>query len=476
MKRQLSLFKKTLGVMLVLMVGIIIISYLLVYFLMPSFYLKYKKNSIKEEINNIQKEYLDKNLHTVQEVLTDFANEKKVDLFLAAESDGEILFQVKQTEGTSFGFKTEQSISSETDYENEKIDEEYIQIDEVEQNEEGKSERLKIDYPFFLKSGNYHLEIGLPEEPLADARRVLIYIFPYALIISGLVSIMVAYIFSYYVVAPIKKMKNAAKEMEKLIQEDGVEINRHDEIGELGDSLNHLYATLKFSIESLEKQMLAMEEEKENRIQYFMNVSHELKTPLTSASALLEGMIYRIPPYQDYEKYLPKCLAILEDATSMTKKSLDLSQKEDEKSLTVSNAVSDCIHSYEMLMLSKHIMLDVDLQGDIVISTKEKSFRTVLSNIVSNAVYHTQAGGKIKISLNEQKELIVENSCIPLDKAELEKVFEPYYTNHKNVTGNGLGLYLTKHTLTVLKIPYRFVENEGKDGMQFIIGLNSVEI
>lgn len=475
MRSRLSLFKKTLGVTLALMVGIVIVSYLLVYYLMPSFYLNYKKDSIKDEIETIQQENAQKDLSVIQEILTDFANEKKLDLSLADEN-GDILFRIQQTEGTSFEFETEKNVSSKVDYEDDKIDEETIQMNEGMQDvSKNTAKRLEIEYPFLLKDISYSLTIGLSEEPLADARKVLIYIFPCALLISGLISAGVAYGFSYYIAAPIRKMKKAAKEMEHLTQTDRVVIDRHDEIGELGYSLNHLYETLKCSIENLEKQLLAMEEEKESRIQYFMNVSHELKTPLTSASALLEGMIYRIPPYQDYETYLPRCLEILQEATSMTKKSLDLLQKEEENRLHVSKVVSDCIHTYEVLILSKQIHLDVDIQNEVSILTKEKSFGTVLSNVISNAVYHTPAGGTIKIEVNSQDELMIENSCVPLSKDEQEKVFEPFYTqDSQNKTGNGLGLYLTKHTLAVLNLPYRFVENESKDGMQFIIELKTV--
>lgn len=468
-KNRLNLFKKTLFTMILLMIGIILISYLSVYFLLPSFYMEYKESRIEQEVLEIQEKCEADSLDMVQTALTGMARDKSADIKLL-DSERNIVFQINQVNGTAYDFGTEKNVNKEID--GEKVEEEYIEVEEIQENDLSEErEMLSFSYPVLFQEKSYVLDINVPKEPLEDARKVLVLIFPFALGISGIVAFGVAYVFSNYVSKPIQRMKKTAEEMEELLPEARVAIKRKDEIGELGESLNQLYETLKSSIDNLEKQMLTMEAEEEEKIQFFMNISHELKTPLMSASALLEGMIYKIPPYQDYEKYLPECLEILQNATDMTKKSLDLSanKQQETREVQMKELVQECLKGYKMLIASKQITLTIDLEEEMLVQTIDKKLRTALSNVISNAVYHTASGGRIRIYTKEQKQLVVENSCEPLSDTEVQKLFEPYSRKEGEYSkGNGLGLYLTRHTLTVLNIPYSFSSNEEGDGMQFI--------
>lgn len=469
--RRMGLLKKTLLYVLTLMTGIVLISYLLVFLLLPSFYQNYKEKRLQKEIAALQERYADQSPEEFQREAVRFAEEKHADL-MVMDVEGTVLFQISHIHGTTIGFQTEQNITTEIDGDDSKIEEESMELTDIPESDGKEQDVLAFSYPVKVSGETYTLYLELLKEPLEDARAVLARIFPYAILICSVLSVLAAFGMSYYVTFPIKKMRLAAKDMERLLPEAKVEIDRMDELGELGDSINQLYGTLKNSIQEIEQQLFSIEASEGEKIQYFMTISHELKTPLMSAIALLEGMKYNIAPYDNHERYIDECLAVLNDATELTKKSLDLSAQEEEaeRAVSVYDSIQACLNNYRILAASKQIVVNVEIDRQVVIVTKERRFRTAISNIISNAIQHTPVGRSIRIRTEEGEalQLIIENECEPLTAEEQARVFEPYYKKQTgNAYGTGLGLYLTKHMLLSLRLPYRFVPTAAGDGMRF---------
>ena len=98
--------------------------------------------------------------------------------------------------------------------------------------------------------------------------------------------------------------------------------------------------------------------------------------------------------------------------------------------------------------------------------------RHVISNLVSNAVRHSDAGSVITITCN-QRELAIENACKPLTKQQLQHVFDPFYrspdTTKKHADSSGIGLYTVKMLLDAKDLDYDFTPH-GR-GMRFVVRL-----
>jgi signal transduction histidine kinase len=109
-----------------------------------------------------------------------------------------------------------------------------------------------------------------------------------------------------------------------------------------------------------------------------------------------------------------------------------------------------------MQIRGKRLLVEKELLPTVIVSDPSVLYR-VMTNLVSNAVRYTQHGGIINISLSEER-FSIENNCAPIPDAELERLFEPFYTRSmsrdKTESGTGLGLYIVKRNLERLGIKY----------------------
>ena len=214
------------------------------------------------------------------------------------------------------------------------------------------------------------------------------------------------------------------------------------------------------------------------KIDFLRTVSHELKNPLASANALIEGIIYDVPPYnQNQKQYLLECKTFLEKAIELTKESLNLSRyeyKEEECEKNLKDVVTAVAGDYKVIIKSKQIEYSENIPDSIKIVTKVNLFSKVLANIFSNAANYTNRYGKIEVFIetnNDSNKLIIANTCTPLTEDELSKLFIPFNNNYDNDNSNGLGLYIVKQLLLILHMRYEFVPTKLGDGMKFVIYL-----
>ena len=208
-------------------------------------------------------------------------------------------------------------------------------------------------------------------------------------------------------------------------------------------------------------------------------MSHELKTPLAAATALMEGLIYEIPPYDtNQKKYLLECKGFLEKGSLLIKESLSMSQaeySEKETECNVKEIIEEVVSDYQMILRSKQINYEEAILESISFATRKGIFKKAISNIVSNAVNYTPENGNIKIYYSMDKRvLVIENSCVPISQSELECIFDPFYSGQNdNTMSNGLGLSIVKQLFELLHIGYEFVPTQDNKGMQFIIEISN---
>ena len=193
------------------------------------------------------------------------------------------------------------------------------------------------------------------------------------------------------------------------------------------------------------------------RQQFTANVSHELKTPLTSVSGYAELIRDGMVEGENISRFAGKIYDESQRMINLVGDIIKLSQF-DEKDIHVKiekiNLLSLCktvISGLESLAKKQNVT--IKLYGDDVeISGAELIVEEIIHNLVKNAVKYNKDGGKVDVSVRQCLdgiELSVADTGIGIPKEDLEHIFERFYrvdkSHSKDIGGTGLGLSIVKH-------------------------------
>lgn len=198
----------------------------------------------------------------------------------------------------------------------------------------------------------------------------------------------------------------------------------------------------------LEKKNQALQEENQRQEIFMRASSHQLKTPLSAALLLLDGMINRVGKYQDTEVYLPKAKEQLLSMRKMVEDILSLNHCRDNihlQEINVMPLLEGKLQEYRVAVSEKR--LQVSCSGDnAVIKADEYLLLQILDNLISNAVEYTPKGNRIEILVSPQ-EISIENFGVTIPEDILPHIFDPFVSgNHeRNIAGHGLGLYIAAY-------------------------------
>ena len=264
--------------------------------------------------------------------------------------------------------------------------------------------------------------------------------------------------------------------MEKLKKDSFCVVDSEDEIGMLAENINVLYDTLWHTIESLEQKIDDISTIEKDKIEFLRAASHELKTPLTSLSVMLENMQYKIGKFEDRDYYLGQASEMVMASTKLVQNILNTSKlqtiahEEQTERVDVREVLSHTIVSYEILAKAKDIQLQIQLEETYFIEINREALEKVFSNIIANAIHYTDEGKRIRVEMINRA-IRIENECMPLSKEVLAQIFKAFYRpdfgRHKKDGGTGLGLYIVHSILTNAAIDFSFTPSDL--GMEFVI-------
>lgn len=206
------------------------------------------------------------------------------------------------------------------------------------------------------------------------------------------------------------------------------------------------------------KAISAHHESQDNlRQQFTANVSHELKTPLTSVSGYAELIRDGMVEGENISRFAGKIYDESQRMINLVGDIIKLSQF-DEKDIHVKieriNLLSLCktvISGLESLAKKQNVA--INLSGDDVeISGAELIVEEIIHNLVKNAVKYNKDGGKVDVSVKQCLdgiELSVADTGIGIPEEDLDHIFERFYrvdkSHSKDIGGTGLGLSIVKH-------------------------------
>jgi two-component system sensor histidine kinase VanS len=230
----------------------------------------------------------------------------------------------------------------------------------------------------------------------------------------------------------------------------------------------------------LEDEIIRERTMEENQRLFFSAASHELKTPIAAARALVEGMIAGVGDYRDTRKYLRECLKTLDSQARLVSDILEIVKLSDKEtapvsvSLDLSELNNTVLAEYRPLAELKGLLIQGEFPRVSVLADRGLLQR-VFSNVMANAVQHTPEGGTIRITTNEEKNLRVSvlNTGAHISEEVISRLFEPFYrldtARTRHDTQSGMGLAIVKKALDRMKFPFALENTE--EGVLFWVDI-----
>ena len=276
-------------------------------------------------------------------------------------------------------------------------------------------------------------------------------------IIATILMASIGYYISKSITNPIVEMQNTAERISAGDFSRKVRVRSHDELGALAKSLNIMSEKLQGQIERLKKADKV-------RTDFVANVSHELKTPLTSIKGYIETL--QDGALDDKENAVRFLNIIKKNADSLTHivdDLLSLSEVELGKdrlhteNVNLKVLIEETVLGFGHALKGKKICADIKTQGDeFVIRADKAKINQVFVNIIDNAVKYSEEGGQIVLTLSRVKEHIeiaIADKGIGIPEKYTQRVFERFYrvdkARSRAIGGTGLGLSIAKHIVAL---------------------------
>ena len=296
---------------------------------------------------------------------------------------------------------------------------------------------------YFPVSEDTILRIGKSQESMEKAatrvRRLFLISFPVVFTISALLS----WFLARKILDPITKIKLLAGQISQGLWDKRINIGSNGkEIDDLVEVLNDMIDNIQQSIESQKR--------------FTSDVSHEIRSPLTSLRGNIEVVLRKKRTPEEYEDVLRNNLSDVIRLSRIIDNLLFLSRTNN-KILDLRRQWFDIKHLLETvvegfrykamtggLAIIEEYQTDLELNGDI--DLLEQAF----SNIIDNAIKYTQRGGTTTIKTQEEDtaiKIMVSDTGIGIPEEEIQHIFERFYRvdkeHSKKSGGTGLGLAIT---------------------------------
>ena len=459
--KNLKLFPKTFLVSIGLFAALIILVHALVYTLMPQFYLQQKEREAADNLTALTTELRGKSTEEMRRLSQDFAQMKNVNITLTID-------------GRDQYFQGFQSINIVTDS-GKSVDTSVVKIADG-QTVDPRSVILRQGSVANSQSQTVAVKLLADVAPVTQAKLATLHVLPYTMLGSLLVALVFSYLYSRFVTRPIRQMAAVTTTMQRLEKDAYYPVNSRDEIGVLGRNINELYQNLWQTIRSLEHENKRIAQLEKEKIAFLRAASHELKTPLAALRIMLENMQLNIGEYKNRDQYLAESVAQVDRLAAMVNDVLRSGSVAEqalrqEKRLRIDKLLAEVVDDYVLLAKTRGMTFEVNAELTTIRANRDM-MRHVISNLVSNAVRHGDAGSVIKLTC-DQHELAIENACKPLTKQQLQHVFDPFYRNNtatkQYADSSGIGLYTVKMLLDAKGLDYDFTPH--RRGMRFVVRL-----
>ena len=304
----------------------------------------------------------------------------------------------------------------------------------------------------------YFFPPGIMKNTLRDFSSMIFL----SLIIAMMIALCLIAFESRHISGPLKQINTAVLEIASGKFDKRVNnLTSNDEIAQLTSSFNYMAD----SLQHLE----------EMRAGFISDISHELRTPMTSISGFVQGIIDGTIPKDKETEYLKIVLEESKRLSRLTNEMFEMTKisspqyKLSVKQFDLAEAVRLCIISAEQKIDEKNLELDVWFESDVMnVAADPDAIKRVIINLLDNAIKFSDEGRTITIRVFEKgKHVVFEiiNYGAGISDEDLPHIFDRFYKSDKSRSpgraGAGLGLSFAKNimnlhsqTITATSVPY----------------------
>lgn len=287
------------------------------------------------------------------------------------------------------------------------------------------------------------VQVGTSLEDFDETIRKLLLIMIISIPTSIIVTIVVGYFMAKKALRPVDQIRRAAVKISSSNLDEKIDIRgRRDELGRLAETFNAMIGRLKDAFQRIN--------------QFSIDVSHELKTPLTILKGETEVALRKEREKDDYQKLLLSNLEEI-DRMSCIIDDLLLLSKADTKEIKLNieevalrDLIMDVCMNMKVVADKKSVELQMSELEDVRLKGDELKLRRMLLNIVENGIKYSHVGGKVSVSsyVNDGYAWIdVKDDGIGISEEDIKYVFDRFYRadrSRKRESGSGLGLSISR--------------------------------
>ena len=280
--------------------------------------------------------------------------------------------------------------------------------------------------------------------------------------ICGIMVVMLAIWLAYQLTKPLKEMSRSIDEIQTGYGSDKLEIHDYTETIDVCEKFNSLLGRMKILDDS--------------RQEFVSNVSHELKTPLTSMKVLADSInSMGEAPIELYKEFMEdigneierenKIINDLLSLVKMDKSAADLNVT----TLNVNELLEQILKRLKPIGEKQQVELVFESFRPVVADVDEVKITLAFTNLIENAIKYNNPEGWVRVSLNADHQymyLKVEDNGMGIPERDIDHIFERFYrvdkSHSREIGGTGLGLAITRSAVLMHKGKIKVFSTEGE--------------
>lgn len=295
--------------------------------------------------------------------------------------------------------------------------------------------------------GNEYVFVHKSQSALDDSLMAIYRQIVLSVAISAVLAIVLTYVFTRYMLRPLGVVAKGARQLARGHFDIWLEVKSKDEIGQLANTFNALAQDLK--------------KNQQTRDSFVANISHELRSPLTSMQGLVQGVIDGTIPEDEKLHYLNVVLDETKRLNKLINNMLNLAKMESGQfpmkleTVEVNELIRRVLITFESKIDVKNLMVEVEFahEREMAVASPDQIIQ-VIQNVMDNAIKFADYGGRLRIATMSDADSVfvsINNSGEPIPRADIPFLFDRFYKGDESHTrvkeGTGIGLSIVKKIL-----------------------------